>query len=432
MFQSFHKLRTILEIEDLLMGQKQDNENILVKKGNQVHVTLLFLVAAYAVVYALLNLIQGYYMQSLLNFFSFLMVLVSYYLNAIGKILASKIFNLLQLIVLIGAMFFFSTSTYGSHSGDSILVFFIPIIVGTLIVFQGPEKKYGNYLALFTLVVLAFLMSFDFHYSQEKPTEMQEGVSLELVLNIVGAALGTFLEVSFIISLSNKLNEKLHKANKELDNFVYSVSHDLRSPLASVKGILMLAMEQKEYNQSMENYLSLASKQLENLDEIIREILAYSRNSRTALVKEKVDLQTMVTTIFSDLQFLPESNFEFRWGALQVTNAMADKSRLNTVLRNVIGNAVKYRNKNAVPPFVEVSLLKTSNTVQIKICDNGEGIEPDVQTKIFEMFYRNSNAAEGTGLGLYICREMMESMGGNISLKSKRGEGSAFVVELPV
>jgi signal transduction histidine kinase len=303
--------------------------------------------------------------------------------------------------------------------------------VGTLIVFQGPERKYGVYLAFFTLLVLAFLMSFDLHYSKEKPTEMQEGVSLELVLNIVGAALGTFLEVSFILSLSNKLDEKLHKANKELDNFVYSVSHDLRSPLASVKGLLALAKDSKTETEELEDYLALAEKKLDNLDDIIREILAYSRNSRTALVKEQVDIPSMVASIYSELQFLPESNFEFRWGPLEAKDVMADKSRLHTVLRNMIGNAVKYRNKNTSAPFVEVSINKISTTVQITIRDNGEGIEPEAQTKIFEMFYRNSNAAEGTGLGLYICRDMMERMGGNISLKSKRGKGSAFVVELP-
>jgi ABC-type multidrug transport system permease subunit len=110
-FPLINKLRNLLVIEDEI--QEPSSENILVKKGNQVHTALLFLVAAYAVAYTLVNFVQSFYIQALLNFVSFLMVVLAYYLNATGKILASKIFNLFQLIVLIGAMFFFSSSTYG-------------------------------------------------------------------------------------------------------------------------------------------------------------------------------------------------------------------------------------------------------------------------------------------------------------------------------
>lgn len=132
-----------LDIESEFNSQEQDT--ILVRKGNQIHAILLLLSATYGILYTFINLIQGYQLQGFINAASVLITGATFILYYHNRILISKILNLIQLIIVISLMFYFSPSS-ASHEADSILVFFIPISLGTLIVFQGRERKYGYFL----------------------------------------------------------------------------------------------------------------------------------------------------------------------------------------------------------------------------------------------------------------------------------------------
>jgi signal transduction histidine kinase len=222
--------------------------------------------------------------------------------------------------------------------------------------------------------------------------------------------------------LLNKNNE-LKKINSELDNFVYSVSHDLRSPLLSIKGLIMLTKMHPKLDSEIMEYLNMAESSVNRLDGTIQEILEYSRNARLEITMEPVQLCEMASQIFEDLKYAAEDHIDFKLDCEGDSLIISDKTRINTLLKNIIGNAVKYRSQQR-EAVIEFSMKRINNKVAISIKDNGEGIPADSLEKIFNMFYRASKTSEGTGLGLYICKEIVTKLNGSITVDSQLGVGT--------
>jgi signal transduction histidine kinase len=111
---------------------------------------------------------------------------------------------------------------------------------------------------------------------------------------------------------------------------------------------------------------------------------------------------------------------------------LSDKSRMDTLLKNLIGNSVKYRRTNIANPFVKVEISSSQSFYVIKVIDNGEGISPKSINKIFDMYYRGSSSSVGTGLGLYICKEILNKLNGAVTVKSVVGEGTTMTITLPI
>jgi signal transduction histidine kinase len=226
-------------------------------------------------------------------------------------------------------------------------------------------------------------------------------------------------------------NEELKKINRELDQFVYSVSHDLRSPLLSVKGLLSLIELNIENEELIRQYNGLIGTSINRLDETIIEILDYSRNSRLNIQVDQFNLEELITTIFDDLKPQVEADFQFQLKVNGNPQVAVDKMRLTTILKNVITNGVKYRKKRAVPSYISLAITNTEDICRITISDNGEGISVENQSKVFNMFYRASTSSSGTGLGLYICKEMVTKLGGEIILSSDLSSGTTIEITLP-
>lgn len=228
-------------------------------------------------------------------------------------------------------------------------------------------------------------------------------------------------------------NEELKKINSELDNFVYSISHDLRSPLLSVKGILNLVFKTSALDEKATGLLRTAENSVNRLDETIQEILDYSRNSRLGISNEWLDFDKMVADICTDLKYAAPKNFLFKTTISDDTSRVfADRSRLNTVLKNIIGNAVKYLRKDIDNPMVEIWSRMEDGQLMVTIRDNGEGIDSEHLPKVFDMFYRASKSSSGSGLGLYICREIIQKMNGQILLTSEGSHGAEVKIRIPI
>lgn len=426
------RLKEFLNIDRSIQRKGGASESILVTKGNQVHLFLIYLAGVYMIAFALINY---YYddkvIAAIVNVSSIPFVIIAYYFFKRGWTIASKLLNLSQIIIVIILIFLVTRSQYGPNNGDSILVFFIPVFIGTMIVFQGKEKRFGYVFAVCILILMSFLILSDFHLGSD-PAYTQKQIQRELALNLIGAAIATIMEVIFIMMVSNRIDEELIKTNRELDNFVYSVSHDLRSPLLSIKGLLMLIKEGKLDEVKLQQYLGFAEKSVNRLDDTIREILAYSRNSRLGISMEVFDLKIMAEQIFGDLRFMVGDNFSFRVESVGSTEMISDKSRINTILRNIIDNAVKYRRIDIEHPYVLLSLgINENGDATISISDNGEGISKDKLEKVFDMFYRGTSTGQGTGLGLYICREVLNKLNGKIHVQSEMGKGTTINLSLP-
>jgi PAS domain S-box-containing protein len=225
-------------------------------------------------------------------------------------------------------------------------------------------------------------------------------------------------------------NEELRKINAELDNFVYSISHDLRSPLLSIKGIVSLITHSSEIDDKTRKYLEMVDGSATRLDGTIQEILEYSRNSRLEISHEEFDVVNMVTQSYNDLQYSAQGNIRLLLDVQTNPLIYSDKSRIGVLLKNVIGNAIKYRRKD-IDSFVKFSVKRGDGNIIMKISDNGEGIDAQHLDKIFTMFYRGTTSSIGTGLGLYICKEIANKLNGDLNVESILGEGTTMTITIP-
>ncbi|MGK7394933.1 MAG: PAS domain S-box protein [Candidatus Cyclobacteriaceae bacterium M3_2C_046] len=229
------------------------------------------------------------------------------------------------------------------------------------------------------------------------------------------------------ITASRLAEDELKTRNTELNNFVYRVSHDLKAPLSSVKGLINL--------QRMENhevqYLDLIDKSINKLDHFIRDILSHSRNLNTKLTLEEIDFQEIINQCMEELAYL--KNYEGIIKRVEITGTtyIGDKVRINEIFRNLLSNSIKYADLDKTEPYLDIKVVSDQKIVKISIEDNGLGIPKEFQTLIFDMFFRGHEYSEGSGIGLYIVKQAVEKLGGRISLESTPRQGSTFALELP-
>jgi len=226
-------------------------------------------------------------------------------------------------------------------------------------------------------------------------------------------------------------NEALTKINKELDSFVYSISHNLRAPLMSVLGLLDLA--QNESNAEVINqYHEMMKSSICKLDDTLKEILAYSRNARQGLVIGQIDFQKMINDNFERMQFMPGYERIKKEIFIEGDSPFfSDQYRLSLILNNLISNAIKYSDASKDTSFIHIKINLLPEKVYLTFRDNGIGIEADYIQKVFNMFFRATEKNEGAGLGLYIVKEAVEKLGGTIELESQTGNGTVFKIQLP-
>ncbi len=226
-------------------------------------------------------------------------------------------------------------------------------------------------------------------------------------------------------------NDDLLKINTELDRFVYSASHDLRAPIASLLGLIEVARLEKN-RDNLEQLLDLQKKTLLRLDHFIRDIVDHSRNTRLKVESEPVNFESIVNGVFEQLQFMENmSRIRRSINISQNGPFHTALTRLEIILKNLISNAIKYADLRKEDPALEIAVTCNNGTAEICVRDNGEGIPTDARPRIFEMFYRASANGSGSGLGLYIVKEAVQKIGGTIIVHSEYGKGTEFVVTIP-
>jgi signal transduction histidine kinase len=240
------------------------------------------------------------------------------------------------------------------------------------------------------------------------------------------------LKITRALERSNvRLEEQKNKINAELDFLIYSISHDLRSPLMSVKGLIALISETEDISENVKNYLKMANGSIDRLDQTIYDILEYSKNSRTDVQFEKFNIREVVELINTDLKFYDDNRVDFQINIIGAEEIYTDKKRIITVVKNLVSNAVKYSKTSFETSFVKFETRQSPEYIELIVSDNGIGIPKDQHQRIFEMFYRVSSGRIGSGLGLFIVKEILEKLGGTIAVESEPNIGSTFTVRLP-
>ncbi|MBA3828655.1 MAG: PAS domain-containing protein [Taibaiella sp.] len=231
------------------------------------------------------------------------------------------------------------------------------------------------------------------------------------------------------------LNIELKKSNKQLDSFVYSISHDLRSPITSMLGILNLA-EMDTNDAELLCKLSMLRDCNTRLDHFIQDIFTFFRNARTEVTLERVALDEMLNEVVGDLRTVYAADLENKKLRIE-TNVRgadklhSDKGRIRVVLNKLIAKAIRYADHKKTDPCIEVTISVNEKGAEILIKDNGIGIAEEHHLKVFEMFSRVSKKSIGSGLGLYIVKETIMKLKGSIELRSGLGNGAEFHIFLP-
>ncbi len=226
-------------------------------------------------------------------------------------------------------------------------------------------------------------------------------------------------------------NIELAKTNEELDNFVYSISHDIRAPLASILGLINLMKMDSNYSTG-EGYTSKIEESVKRLERYTSDVLNFSRNARTSISPNKIAFTPFINNCFQQLRYMDGANCI----ELIIENngsefIYTDRYRLKLILSNIFSNAIKYRDKSKSNGTIKVRYLVTRSSFLIGIDDNGVGIKPSDINKIFNMFHRANLNSTGSGIGLYIVKEVVKKLNGTVSIDSEIKDWTSLKIKLP-
>jgi len=226
-------------------------------------------------------------------------------------------------------------------------------------------------------------------------------------------------------------NEELEKANTELDRFVYSASHDMRAPLSSLLG-LMEIVRLTNKNEELDEYFDRMRKRILTMEGFIKEITDYSRNARLEVVNDQINLYDLVQEVVDSVEFLvPEKKVKRLVNIPRDYQITTDSARLRVILSNLVTNSIKYSDPKKDDSFFRISVNEEDHHHVIVVEDNGIGIDAQYLARIFDMFFRATEMSDGSGLGLYIVKEVTQKLNGEIKFESVLGQGSTFTVLLP-
>lgn len=338
---------------------------------------------------------------------------------------------------------FYFSSSIGS-GGNIHFLFFLSILLIPSVI-NVRSKRYVLFHIISPLFFLLILVLFDFAVFAkiDGVTPLHEAIfgKVNMVLVFILFPVVAWILVKSYQDIFKKLMEsekevldkniELSKTNRELDNFVYSVSHDLRAPISSVLGLITISKMESDINQ-LKYYETLKEKSLLKLDSFIKDILDYSRNSRIEITPQEINWQEYTTELIKQFEYLPDAkNILVEINISQTSDFHTDLYRVGVIFNNLLSNAFKYSDKQKEYPFLKIRGSADEEKICISFQDNGIGIATEHQQKIFDMFYRASEESKGSGLGLYILKETLEKINGTIKLSSEMGKGSLFYLEIP-
>lgn len=244
-----------------------------------------------------------------------------------------------------------------------------------------------------------------------------------------------------ILKLNNDLElrvaqrtQQLEEANKEMESFVYSISHDLRAPLRSIMGFSeIISKRQKDkLNEEGQEYFGYVIEASKNMANLIEDLLRFSRLKKSPANNELVDLNEILELVKQNLN---QDILNYNATIVipnNLPNIVGEKSLLSQILTNLIHNAMVYH-RNGINPEVTITNKEDEKSIALKVSDNGQGIPKEHFSKVFNIFQRlhSSDHSSGTGIGLAIVKKAVATLGGQINLESEVNVGSSFTITLP-
>jgi signal transduction histidine kinase len=236
-------------------------------------------------------------------------------------------------------------------------------------------------------------------------------------------------ELSTTLETVRQQSRVIEDKNAELDGFFYRISHDLKGPISSLQGLHNLARFEVKDEKALW-YIERKHQQVQRLDTIITGLIHLTKLNDQALTLQKIDFVKLIDECLASFSGLEKFNtIEIRKDIDSNIEFQSEWTLLNAIVQNLIENAIKYSGEEA--PFVQIIVRSKASGIALSVKDNGRGIPKEHQVRIFEMFYRATHKAHGSGLGLYILKRSVDRLKGSVEVISEEGKGTEFIVSLP-
>ncbi len=266
---------------------------------------------------------------------------------------------------------------------------------------------------------------------------MQTGKPLIIDEVRMHPSLGNFVSRISIFKVGEELGlaalniSDISEAIDELETFIYKSSHDMRGPIVSILGLISLAEADIKDLETAKDYLNSIKLLAERLDSILKQLVETTKIRQGDKTIRLIKFHQLVDDVVKSLSYMKgfnEVRIEQNISAEQ--KFYSDKSPIISVLQNLVDNAIKYRKENLNGTFIKITVSDEEDGVKITVADNGIGIKDDLQKDVFNMFFRATNQASGSGLGLYTVKHCIKKLDGQIMLDSKENIGTTFTIYL--
>jgi signal transduction histidine kinase len=394
---------------------------------------------------AILSIYSEIYSVFFLDTVAYLFVLFLFFNKKVSYLL--RVFGLLMVLYLLGVLLLIMLGTYGA---GWIWLFAFAVFASLLKGFRAAVITI--LINLFTIIILGILIKLDvFHGLLIDNYKLESWyivginfICLNGLVSIPIAVLLKALELSLDREKEGKvlleqeqqnlstINKDLTRTNKDLDNFIYTASHDLKSPISNIEGLIHIlkdevkSFDRKDLNDLI-NLINISVNKFKTTIQSIAEVAKVQKN-----VDESEEL-LKVADVLEEVKFslskqIEENNPKIQLD-LKAQFVKYSKKNFTSILYNLISNAIKYKDSNRVPEIV-ISTRVEEGCFVLSVKDNGLGMKPDYEEKIFKMFKRMHDHVEGTGIGLYILKRIVDNSGGKIKVFTELGKGSEFQIFL--
>jgi signal transduction histidine kinase len=233
--------------------------------------------------------------------------------------------------------------------------------------------------------------------------------------------------------MDNDSNAELARANDVIGQFITSCSHSLRGPAKSIEGLVNLMLNNRNYtDQEQRMFLDLIVRSSIKMENMLDALEHFLENSRREIICRSINLQEITESTLKPYQYQVEKKgIQMNVVIDQPHPLLSDPSRLRIVLSNLIDNAIHFQDNHKQLKMIDVSVKGGTSDIYVSVADNGIGIDPAADKKIFDLFFRASEKSGGSGIGLYVVKEILAKMNGKIKVKSKPGVGTKFILCIP-
>lgn len=267
---------------------------------------------------------------------------------------------------------------------------------------------------------------------------VESGLGLELCFEVsfnpifINSTITGVAVFSRDITSRKSVEHQLEYKINELNTFIYKASHDLRSPLVSVIGLVELAKNEKSMDD-LSKYVEMIGVSVVKMDNLLIDLVKIVNVAQGKLSNDKIEFDWMIEEILKSLAYRPGFSEVICRKHFNIDGSFyGDSGLIYSILQNIIDNSIKYKKNEALfEHIIIITIDVSSSQVKISITDNGIGIQEGIIDKVFDMFYRGTSQSMGTGLGLYIVKTSVEKMGGKIALTSILGRGTNVNIVIP-